>query len=90
MPEITVNTSAMDFDSILAGDTATYCIAITNPSCQPVSAQLDTSNLAGSPFSILHMPNLTQLARGDTGYLCVKFIPGTFGNFQRIDRDLWR
>jgi hypothetical protein len=80
-PEMVLGMTELDFDSIRSGDSATYCIAITNPSCQPVSAQLDTSHLAGTPFSIVQMPNLTQLASGDTAYLCVKFSPGTFGNF---------
>jgi hypothetical protein len=81
-PEIVLSDNLHDFDSIPAGDSVTYCIAVTNPSCQPISAQIDTSNLTGGSFKITQLPNLSQIARGDTAYVCIQFSPTAGGTFQ--------
>ncbi len=81
-PHITLSDTVHDFDSVLAGDSATYCIAVSNPSCQPIQVRVDTSNIGALPFRITNAPKLEPLAPGDTAYLCVKFIPKTAGAFQ--------
>jgi Concanavalin A-like lectin/glucanases superfamily/Abnormal spindle-like microcephaly-assoc'd, ASPM-SPD-2-Hydin/Secretion system C-terminal sorting domain len=81
-PQITLTDTVHNFDSIAVGDFVTYCIAITNPSCQPITTMLDTSGFAGAPFKVTLMPNTTQLASGDTIYCCIQYTPATYGNVQ--------
>ncbi len=80
-PKIALSDTLHDFDSILVGDSVTYCIAITNPSCQPIGLQLDSSSLMGGSFKVTQMPEDTILASGDTIYLCMQFQPTSFGTF---------
>ncbi len=74
-PQLVVSDTVHNFDSIPVSDSATYCFAIANPSCQPISAQLDTSNLAGGPFKITKRDSISQITSGDTVYICVQFNP---------------
>ena len=80
-PEITLSDTMHDFDSIPVGDSASYCFAITNPSCQPVAIHLDTSGLAGSSFKVTQISDTARLANGDTSYICIQFHPKVNGNF---------
>ncbi len=89
-PKIALSSAAHDFDSIPVGDSITYCIAITNPSCQPITAVIDSSALVGTPFRITQIPSFAPILNGDTTYLCVQFSPKTYGNFSTtiaIDAD---
>ena len=80
-PKIALSDTLHDFDSVDVGDSVTYCIAITNPSCDPVGIQLDTSMLSRWPFTVTQMPEDTTLINGDTIYFCVQFKPSSFGTF---------
>lgn len=81
-PSIVPVDSVVTFDSIAIGYSVTYCIAVTNPSCSPITIALDSSTLAGSPFTITSPPNPSQISRGDTSHFCVVFHPTAYGNFQ--------
>ncbi len=81
-PQIVLSDTLFDFDSIRAGDSVNYCAWITNPSCAPIAVGIDSTALAGNPFTIIPVSKRSQLARGDTAYFCIQFHPTTFGNFQ--------
>jgi hypothetical protein len=81
-PQIVLSDTLFDFDSIRAGDSVNYCAWITNPSCAPIAVGIDSTALAGNPFTIIPVSKPSQLARGDTAYFCIQFHPTTFGSFQ--------
>ncbi len=80
-PSIALSDTAITFDSLRVGDSASYCISIANPSCQPISVHIDLTGPAGTPYKISQLPNTNPLVNGDTAHLCVQFTPVKHGIF---------
>ncbi len=81
LPKILALDTMYNFGNLLAGDSSTYCLSVTNPSCSPITVWVDSSAFAGTPFQMAGQTSNLLLARGDTAQVCVQFSPTTYGSF---------